>query len=305
MRHDKLKKEMYLLQLMTENRSYTVSRLCDKVGLSRRNFYYYLEFFRDFGLIVSKRGDFYSISRDSPFFGRLVDRISFTEEEAVLMRRLLDKTDRGNAIAAGLKKKLDRFYDFGILDDGEVREQVVRNISTLYEAIKLRRQVIIRGYSSPHSKTLKDRLVEPFTLLDGNNDVRCFEPASGLNKTFKMSRMKGVEMLDTDWRYADRHRTMYTDVFMFSGEERLPVKIMLGELSYNVMKEEYPQAEKYISEDGGGRHLLDMDVCSYAGIGRFVLGLFEDIEVLGGEGFKDYIREKIRKMAGFAAGPDS
>lgn len=73
--------------------------------------------------------------------------------------------------------------------------------------------------------------------------------------------------------------------------------MLLGQLSYNVLKEEYPQAGKFISPASGGRHRLDMDVCSYAGIGRFVLGLFEDIEVLGGDGFKDYLRRKAERLA--------
>lgn len=44
MRHDKLERELYLLQLLTENRTYTIERLCEKLGISRRNLYYYLEF---------------------------------------------------------------------------------------------------------------------------------------------------------------------------------------------------------------------------------------------------------------------
>ena len=39
-----------------------------------------------------------------------------------------------------------------------------------------------------------------------------------------------------------------------------------------------------------------MPVCSYAGIGRFVMGLYEDIEVLGDEGFKDYLNQKINHL---------
>ena len=33
---------------------------------------------------------------------------------------------------------------------------------------------------------------------------------------------------------------MFTDVFMFSGEELMPVELVLGQLSYNILKEEYP-----------------------------------------------------------------
>ena len=49
--------------------------------------------------------------------------------------------------------------------------------------------------------------------------------------------------------------------------------------------------------DGDRHWLLRLDVCSYMGIGRFVLGLFENVEVLGGEGFYSYIEGKRRRMA--------
>ena len=76
MRHDKLEKQLYLLQLLTENRSYTLDKLCDKLNLSLRNLYYYLDFFRDSGFHLYKHGDYYCIDRDSPFFTRLFDRIT-------------------------------------------------------------------------------------------------------------------------------------------------------------------------------------------------------------------------------------
>lgn len=297
MRHDKLERELYLLQLLTENRTYTIERLCEKIGISRRNLYYYLDFFRDSGFKVYKHGNCYSIDRNSPFFNRLIERISITEEEAVMMGRLLEKAGAGDVLAENLRKKLDRFYDFDIINNDELREQKVYNIGVLYDAIKLRRQVVIRGYASPHSRTTKDRLVEPFLLMNNNNEVRCYEPSSKLNKTFKVSRMQEVELLDTEWVYEDRHREMYTDVFMFSSEEQKPVSMTLGQLSYNVLREEYPVAEVYITPCGDGRHRLDLPVCSYAGIGRFVLGLFEDIEVLGDEGFMSYLGQKASAMA--------
>ena len=296
MRHDKLERELRLLLLLAENHSYTIEELCGKVGISRRNLYYYLEFFRDSGFKVEKRGAYYSIDRSSPFFDHLVSRISFTEEEAVLLRRMLDKAEHGNALIANLKRKLKQFYDFDILADEQLREHAVQNIGPLDDAIKLQRQVILKGYSSPHSQTVRDRFVEPFLLLNNNNEVRCYEPSSGMNKTFKVSRMQGVQELDSEWAYADRHRRMYTDVFMFSGEELMPVELTLGPLSYNILREEYPQAMPYVADGIDGRHTLRLDVCSYAGIGRFVLGLYDDIRVLGGDGFKQYLAAKIASM---------
>lgn len=177
----------------------------------------------------------------------------------------------------------------------------MQNIHNLYDAIKLRRYVILRNYTSPHSHSTKDRLVEPFMLMNNNNEVRCYEPSSGMNKTFKASRMQSVEVLDTEWNHASEHRQMYTDVFMFSGEERLRVSLLLGPLAYNVLVEEYPQTKEHIVQQADGRRLFTAELCSYAAIGRFVLGLFDDIEVLGDAPFKAYLRDKVARMGEKAA----
>lgn len=296
MRHDKLERELDMLLLLAENCDYTVDEACRRLNISRRNFYYYLEFFRDSGFHVEKHSGRYRIRRDSPFFTKLIDVVSFTEDEAVTLRQLLDTADQRNVVVEKIRRKLERFYDFDILSNEELRQRATRNVSTIYEAIKLKQMVVLKNYSSPHGQTVRDRVVEPFLLMNGNNEVRCYEPASDMNKTFKLSRMGDVQLLDLEWSHENRHRRMYTDVFMFSGEEQLPVRLRLGQLSVNVLCEEYPKATPYIIADGDSHWLLDMPVCSYKGIGRFVLGLYDDIEVLGSEDFRSFLSEKISAM---------
>ncbi len=300
MRHDKLEKELQLIMLLTENRSYTLEQICDKLDMSRRNVYYYLEFLRDTGFKVEKYGRCWSVDRSSPFFRRLVEKISFTEDEAITIRRLLDKVSRTNAVAETLKRKIDRFYDFGILDDDKTDEKAAHNIGLLHEAIKYRRQVVLKGYSSPHSKTQRDRLVEPFMLLDGNREVRCYEPASGMNKTFKTVRMDDVELLADEWNFSDKHRKMFTDAFMFSGDTTYTVEMTLGQLSYNILAEEYPKAASHTEQTDKNHWRLSLDVCSYIGIGRFVLGLYDDIQVTGDEDFKKYLSDKLNAFCAIA-----
>ena len=39
-------------------------------------------------------------------------------------------------------------------------------------------------YSSPHSHSVTNRVVEPFLLMNNNQDVRCHEIETRTNKTF-------------------------------------------------------------------------------------------------------------------------
>lgn len=297
MRHDKLDRELTLMLLMTENKRYTVQQLCERMNISKRTLYYYLDFFRDIGFIVEKQGTVYSLDKSSPFFTKLFRKVHFTEDEAITMRRILESSGSHSAMVDHLKRKLDSLYDLNILADEQLRERQAQNLSVIYDAIKSHRNVILHHYSSPHSNSVSDRIVEPFMLMNNNNEVRCYELTSGKNKTFKLSRMEKVELLADEWAHEAQHRQMFTDIFMFSAEEQMHVTLLLGRLSYNLMLEEYPKAEAYITPHDDKHWLLELDVCSYAGIGRFVLGLHEDITIMGDEGFKEYIHQQIRKMS--------
>ena len=296
MRHDKLGLQLDLLLLMTENHDYTAAQLCDRLGISLRNLYYYLDFFRDAGFRVIKSGTCYRLDRHSPFFRKLHERIDFTEQEAILLRRLTDGVDETNPLVESIRRKLDKFYDLRILTDVKYQERISRCVSRLYEAIKYKRIVKLCGYSSPHSRSVTDRLVEPFLFMNDNMDVRCYEISTGMNKTFKVSRMADVQLVDMLWSHESQHRQVDTDAFMFSGEDTYPVSLVLGQLSANLLGEEVPRAATHLTPNGDGRQRLQLDVCSYVGIGRFVLGLYDDIEVLGDDGFRHYLRERIARM---------
>lgn len=293
MRHDKLQRELDLILLMTENKNYTAAQLCSRLGISLRNLYYYLDFLRYSGFKLIKTGNYYRIDRHSPFFRKLHESIDFTEQEAVLLRRLVNGSGENNVLVESIRHKLDKFYDLQILTDISANKRVSQNIDRLYEAIKFKQMVKICRYSSPHSQTVTDRIVEPFAFMNDNMDVRCYELSTRQNKTFKIARMDNVEIIDMLWNNEDQHRQLFTDDFMFSGEEKYRVNLILGQLSANLIREEVPRAAANLKAYDERHFSLELDVCSYVGIGRFVLGLYNDIEVLGNDGFKEYLHQEI------------
>lgn len=292
MRHDKLGLQLELLLMLTENRQWTVEQMCEHLDIGRRNLYYYLEFFKgaDFGLV--KHGQYYSIPRQSRFISRLCDIVKFTEDEAVMLKLLLDGADDRSAVVRSVKQKLSRFYDFDIIENDPVRRHQAQMASRIYEAVKLRRVIVIRGYASSHSGSVTDRRVEPFLLMNGGRDLRAYEPSSGMNKTFRISRMESVEMLDEEWGNASRHRQMFNDYFNFASETLTPVCISMDQLAYHVLIEEYPRTEHDIVKRDG-RWILETEVCSMLGIGRFVLGLYGHIDIIGSPELEQYVREQL------------
>ena len=59
---------------------------------------------------------------------------------------------------------------------------------------------------------------------------------------------------------------------------------------------EYADAQRDLTLEKDGRHRLNTEVCSYIGIGRFVLGLFEHIEIVDSPEFANFMRQRIEKI---------
>lgn len=290
---NKYGRELDLILLLIDNKGYTTLELAQKLGVTRRNLYYYLDYLRESGFVLIKTGTTYRLDRHSPFFKKLHESIAFSNDEATYLYRLLEHAQKKDYQAQSIKAKLERYFNLEVLTDVGQRKRAEQNAAMLKEAMMQRKIACLKGYSSPHSKTVSDRLVEPFLFLNGDMDVRCYEINSHTNKTFKPSRAASVEITDVEWLNEAKHRKIYTDIFMFSGEERHHVKMYIGRLSHNLLLEEHPLSESFITEtDDKERWLLETDVVSFLGIGRFVLGLYDDIEVLGSEEFKAYLKSK-------------
>lgn len=293
MRKSKLSNQLDLLLLLSDTRGYTIAELCERINISRRNLYYLFDFLREAGFVLFKKGDLYHIDRRSPFFAQLLKTIQFSDNEMRTIYNLLLMAGTGSEVVNQLRHKLDNAYNFSVNVNSPQHRHILNNVKLISTAILNKRMVRIVGYSSPHSQTVSDRIVEPFFLMNNNQDVRCYELKTKMNKTFRINRMERVEVVDTPWLYEDQHRQIFTDLFMFSGEERMRIKLRLGQLSRNLFLEEYPQGFNYLSPIDDNHWLLDIEVSDYRGIGRFVLGLLSDIQIIENDKFTTFIRSQL------------
>ena len=79
------------------------------------------------------------------------------------------------------------------------------------------------------------------------------------------------------------------------GFEQKRVQLQLGVMAHNLLIEEYPLSERDLTQVDDTHWLLNTMVCNYAGIGRFVMGLIDDIEIIDSPEFIDFllIKQKI------------
>ena len=290
----KIERLLRLMKLMTGNVNYTVNDLAERLETSYRSIYRYIESFKDAGFVVQKLdGGVYKLSKESPQFKDISQLVHFTDEEAHIVNQLIEGLDDTNMLKQNLRKKLCSVYNCTSMASSVVRGANASNVNRLVEAIESRCQAVLHDYASGHTGNRRDRVVEPFGFTTNYVQVWCYEPESGMNKLFKTSRIGVVELTDSEWQYADKHREGYIDIFRMTGFEQQGVRLKLGMLARNLLVEEYPLAERDIKPIDDTSWLLDTKVCNYLGIGRFVMGLMDDIEIVDSPEFEEYIRRHI------------
>lgn len=296
MEQPKVERLLRLIKLMTGNVNYTIDDLAKRLDTSYRSIYRYIESFKEAGFVVQKLGGgVYKLSKESPHFKDISQLVHFTDEEAHIVNQLIEGLDDTNMLKQNLRKKLCSVYNCTSMASSVVHGAAASNVNTIIEAIEERKQVVLRNYASGHTGNLRDRVVEPFGFTTNYVQVWCYEPESGMNKLFKTSRIGSVEITDNDWQYADNHKEGYIDIFRMTGFEQHGVKLRLGMLSRNLLIEEYPLSERDIVQVDSNTWVLETHVCNYLGVGRFVMGLMDDIAIVDSPEFENYIKEQLEQ----------
>ncbi len=292
----KISRILRLMKMLTANTSYSVDDLAERLSMSRRTIYRYIDTFREAGFVIKKEGEHIRLDRESPHFKDISQLVHFTEEEAVILKKSIESIDDNNLLKANLKRKLYSVYDNKILANTVVSGKNAPNVHNLVEAITEHKVVILKDYQSAHGSVVRDRRVEPIAFTTNYVQVWCYDTEDCQNKLFKTSRIAEVEILAEPWAFESEHNEGFMDLFRMTGRERHHVELELGMLSYNLLIEEYPLSEKFITPLYNGRWLLSVEVASLAGVGRFVMGLLDDIIIRNTPILEEYISLQITKF---------
>jgi len=290
----KIERLLRLMKMLTGNMTYTVNELADRLDMLVRTIYRYIDTFREAGFVVKKQDDVFRLDKSSPYFKDISQLIHFTEEEAYILKSAIESIDETNLLKQNLKKKLYTVYDYKILADTVVHGKDSKNVNTLIEAIENKRQVILYNYSSAHSQTIRNRIVEPFAFTTNYIQMWAFDVEEKKNKLFKIKRIESVQLLTQTWQYAFEHKGGAIDIFRISSFEQIPVQLKMNLRAANLLTEEYPLSDKYLTKINDNEWILETNVCSFEGIGRFIMGLLQDIEILEPDELKNFILKKLQ-----------
>ena len=288
----KFERLLKLLMTLSNGIKYSKNELEERFALPERTFYRDLETLRNAGFAIENDEGRYWIDKLQPPFKHLHDLLFFTEEEAHIMTQAIHNIDEQNVLKKNLVNKLYDLYNFGKVAKTIIRRENSEKINTLAKAILGQKQVLLRSYHSAHGNIIRDRLVEPFEFTPNYISVWAFDPGSRSNKLFKTARIKSVQLTEKPFLFTDKHASLPLDIFRISGKDKLPVRLNLSLRAYNLLIEEHPLAEKHITKLDDQLWQFDGWVCSFDGVGRFVMGLCRDVVIVAPQGLKDYVKEK-------------
>ena len=279
------------MKLLTGNVSRTIDQLATEMGITSRTVYRYIDTIREAGFVVNKLyGNVYAMGKVGRGLSDFNKLIYFTEEEAYIVAKMINGIDNNNVLKRDLQRKLASIYDSTSIANYIDNTATAANVEALADAIKRRKQVVLKHYESAHSDEAKDRRVEPIEFTTNMIDIWAYDVENAENRMFKVARIQEVEVTDDDWAFKSMHKVQRPDLFRMTGSLNEIISLQLDTRAKSLLLEEFPLAEKDLRRENG-KWILTTRINSLEGVTRFILGLAADITILEGENLRDYIRK--------------
>ena len=279
-----------LMKMMSGNTNYTIEELASKLGMSYRSVYRYIDTFKASGFVIEKlQKNVYKVGKMPRSHVDMSKLIYFSEEEAYLINSMIDGLHPTNQLKIDLKKKLSAIYSCTSIANYVHSEDTASNIQELEKAVREKKKVILKAYESANSKGVSDRFVEPFEFTTNCIDIWGYDLEKKECRVFKISRISSVVVLENQWTNEDKHQKSKTDCFRMSSFKQTPVKLELSLRAKNLLLEEYPLAQADLKEIDG-KWILDTMVSNMAGVGRFVIGLADEVKIIDSPALIEYIK---------------
>ena len=183
---------------------------------------------------------------------------------------------------------------------GEIIDQkMLRNkdkaaaISLLQHACTNKKKAVLHGYASSHGGVIADRNVEPYEICPEDDLAICYDLDKERCVVFNLNRINYVEVLDEGWTNTAKHEDIKVDVFHMTGEKAYPISLQLDLFARNLLVEEFPRAEKFLSADKKDNNVwyFNTEVHDMKGVGRFYIGLAAHIKILDAPELEKYVKD--------------
>ena len=146
MEQPKIERLLRLMKMMSGNTNFTVDELAERLGISYRSIYRYIDTFKESGFVVEKlHSNVYKLGKMPKSYVDLKRLIYFSEEEAYIINDMINGLHNTNQLKSGLMKKLSAIYSCTSIANYVHSEETSANIKNLGQAIREKKKVILKA----------------------------------------------------------------------------------------------------------------------------------------------------------------
>ncbi len=294
--HRKISRVLQMIARLRQPLGWTKEDLALTFEVSVRTIDRYINLLKELGFSVTQKGQRFRIDQPGKDSFRHEDLIVFTLEEAKIIKDALLDHQPGGPLRNVLLDKLFAMTDIGQLADTFSNLNQANVISTVNQAISEKKQVVLKAYDAADHQA-RDILVEPIRFNTYFRYLRAFDVQTKQNKLYKTERIAGAEITRVAWAYEEKHENPGIDAFGISGPNPIEVHLRLSKRAKHLLVEEFPDTAPFVKASGAYWHYKGK-VFGLEGVGRFVLGLPGEVDILFPPGFNEYAAQKIKNFTG-------
>lgn len=286
----KILRVLQLITLLKKAPPKSIRFLAGVLESTDRTVYRYLDLVKELGFELHKdhNNKFQIVGGDE------YQQISFSNEEVLLLRDLVMTTGKDNKLRDSLLQKIYLQSELAIQGNQILKANLGKMVEKINSSISENKRIQLKGYHSLNTQKISDRIIEPITLTDNYNSVCGFEVETQINKYYNLERITEVIQLEEEQQFHQLHHLDEMDVFGFSEKngQKFSVELLVSLRAYILLKEQYPKIENHITKEiYSEKYRVKIDVNNPKPITRFILGLKEDIEVIGSKSFLKHLSE--------------
>lgn len=288
----KILRVLQLISLLKKESAKSIKFLAGMLESTDRTVYRYLDLIKELGFDLERdhNNRYFIISKFDN------EDIDFTNEEASLLKELLLSSGTKSKLKDALLRKIYLKSEIVIQGNHLLNAHLGKIVTDLSKAINENKQVVLKKYLSANSNTITDRLVEPINFTDNYTSLCAYEIETGENKYFNIERISDVVALKSFNEFEAKHQFDKPDAFGFTAKngQLFDIDIRLNVRAFVILKEEYPMVVAFIKQETKtNNYRLKMGVNNPKPVIRFVLGLLDDVEVLGSFEFKEHLKNFV------------
>jgi proteasome accessory factor C len=291
---NKILRVFQLINLLKSEPPKSLRHLSETLDSTERTLYRYFNLLEELGFRLQRDEQ----NRVYIHTEELNSELEFTRDEIAFMKKLLNSVGKHVKLKDAILGKLLVHSDIQISTRVILQAHLGKIVESISQGLNTKRQVVLKKYHSLNSGIVSDRLVEPISFTENYAQLVAFEVETKQNKLFNIDRISSVEITRHPYRNSSLHKVSEMDAFGFArNDEEYEVELQLTMRAALLLKEEYPASAPFIklAENKAYYHFKSV-VFDLKPVARFIMGLSQEINVVGSEELLSYLEHQIRHV---------